>query len=54
MEAADILELYGLKIEVDAWGITQNSSKRDSLISNGAKIYPTFDEALHDFLFYIA
>ena len=54
MEAAGILELYGLNIKIDAWGITQNTSKRDSLISNGAKVYPTFDEALQDFLFYIA
>lgn len=52
-KAAKILERYGLYIKIDAWGIAQNSPKMASLASNGAKIYPTFDKALQDFLLYM-
>jgi hypothetical protein len=52
-KAAEILELCGYKVEFHAWGIAQTDSKRSSLSSSGANIYPTFEAALRDFLFFI-
>ncbi len=48
--ATRVLERCGLEVRLDVWGIADNEIKRAALVSCGARLYSTSDEAFREFL----